>query len=78
MSELTERLRGLADAHERLEQGGGASEELREAADCIDELVAALGRIKSLTCGRQYACAQSNGKDICCKCIARQALGDEA
>lgn len=31
-------LRKLADAHERLEQGGGASVELYEAADEIEQL----------------------------------------
>ena len=37
-ADLVVRLKWLADAHERLEQGGGASEELAEAADEIERL----------------------------------------
>jgi hypothetical protein len=71
VSDLTERLRL------KWTKGSETAILRYEAADRIDELEAALREIRVLRCGRQIACAQSNGKDVCCNCIARQALGDD-
>jgi len=47
MKGLVVRLIELADAHERLEQGGGASEELYEAAAEIELLSAKVARLEA-------------------------------
>ena len=74
MKPLTVRLLILAEAHDRLEQGGGASEELYEAAEEIIRLREALRRISVTRAQRNMGYLRPWKR---CKDIAKEALSYE-